>query len=110
MNRFLFTVPAPVEQLCKERHQKFTVLLQHHSMQLEYFDPQITDTQTPHRKDEIYVIASGHSDFYRDGQTVLCKQRDLLFVPAGIEHRFQNFSPDFGTCVIFYGLNGGGQP
>jgi len=30
-----------------------------------------------------------------------------LFVPAGIEHRFENFTSDFATWVIFYGKEGG---
>lgn len=32
---------------------------------------------------------------------------DVLFAPAGIEHRFENFSDDFVTWVIFYGPVGG---
>jgi len=32
---------------------------------------------------------------------------DVIFAPAGIEHRFENFSDDFVTWVIFYGPVGG---
>jgi hypothetical protein len=32
---------------------------------------------------------------------------DALFVPAGIDHRFEDFSDDFGTWVMFYGPAGG---
>ena len=32
---------------------------------------------------------------------------DLLFVPAGVVHRFEDFSDDFSTWVIFYGPEGG---
>ena len=35
------------------------------------------------------------------------KENDVLFVPAGIEHRFENFTDDFATWVIFYGEKGG---
>ena len=31
----------------------------------------------------------------------------LLFVKAGHEHRFENFTDDFATWVIFYGPDGG---
>jgi len=31
----------------------------------------------------------------------------VLFVPAGVEHRFTRFTPDFVTWVIFYGPKGG---
>jgi quercetin dioxygenase-like cupin family protein len=35
------------------------------------------------------------------------KEKDVLFVPAGVEHRFDNFTDDFMTWVIFYGQKGG---
>ena len=35
------------------------------------------------------------------------RQGDFLFVPAGIEHRFESFTNDFATWVIFYGPVGG---
>ena len=33
-----------------------------------------------------------------------------MFVPAGVEHRFENFTEDFKTWVIFYGGDGGESP
>jgi hypothetical protein len=32
---------------------------------------------------------------------------ELLFVPAGVVHRFEDFSDDFATWVMFYGPEGG---
>ena len=32
---------------------------------------------------------------------------DVLFVAAGAVHRFEEFSHDFATWVIFYGPEGG---
>jgi mannose-6-phosphate isomerase-like protein (cupin superfamily) len=49
------------------------------------------------------VIVSGYSEFYRNGEIINCGTGDVIFVPAGIEHRFINFSKDFATWVIFYG-------
>jgi mannose-6-phosphate isomerase-like protein (cupin superfamily) len=34
---------------------------------------------------------------------------DLLFVPAGVEHRFEDFTDDLAVWVIFYGPDGGEQ-
>ena len=31
----------------------------------------------------------------------------LLFVPAGVEHRFTTFSADFKAWVVFFGPQGG---
>ncbi len=107
MEKFALSVAEAMEALKKETDKKFTVLLQHGSMQIEYFAPHKIDTQTPHVQDEIYIIVTGNSNFYRAGEVITCKTGDVLFVPAGIEHRFINFSDDFATWVIFYGPQGG---
>tara|TARA_R110002073_G_scaffold49320_2_gene131727 strand:- start:169 stop:279 length:111 start_codon:yes stop_codon:yes gene_type:complete len=31
----------------------------------------------------------------------------MIFVEAGAEHRFENFSEDFSTWVVFWGAEGG---
>ena len=86
---------------------RFAVMMKHGSMSIEYFTPKKYDIQTPHTQDEIYVINKGEATFYRDGERVPCTKGDVLFVPAGIDHRFENFSDDFETWVIFYGPEGG---
>jgi len=35
---------------------------------------------------------------------------DALFVAAHETHRFEDFTPDFGTWVMFYGPVGGEKP
>ena len=100
------TLAEASSQLQKEE-APFTILLQHGSLQVEYFAPREVDTQNPHEQDELYFITSGHSDFYRNGEMLKCAKGDMLFVPAGMEHRFVNFSNDFATWVIFYGKKGG---
>jgi mannose-6-phosphate isomerase-like protein (cupin superfamily) len=32
---------------------------------------------------------------------------DVLFVPAGVIHRFEEFTDDFAVWVLFYGPEGG---
>jgi mannose-6-phosphate isomerase-like protein (cupin superfamily) len=85
----------------------FLELFTHGTLSLEVYRPQQRDRQTPHDRDEIYVITSGSGEFYCDGETTSFKAGDFLFVPAGIEHRFVNFSDDFVTWVMFYGPKGG---
>ena len=87
-----------------EDHEfSFVVVMKHGTMSMEFFAPVKTDAQTPHKQDEIYVIIKGDGFFFRDGERTACKKGDVLFVPAGMEHRFENFSDDFATWVIFYG-------
>lgn len=94
-------------QLQNEIKYKFTTLMKHGSMSVEYYAPEKIDLQTPHRQDELYVIASGSGNFIRNGEKISFGQGDVLFVPAGIEHRFEDFTDDFATWVIFYGKDGG---
>lgn len=85
----------------------FVELFAHGSLSVEMYQPIGIDTQTPHSRDEVYVVVSGAGDFVSDGQRRPFGPGELLFVPAGIEHRFENFSDDFATWVIFYGPEGG---
>lgn len=104
---FHLTIEEATQQLAKESEKRFTVLMQHGSMSIEYYAPKGKDLQTPHRQDEVYVIASGEGSFIRNGEKLSVETGDVLFVPAGMEHRFENFSEDFATWVIFYGKVGG---
>lgn len=105
--KFKFSPDEALRKLLQENEFPFTVLLRHGTLTLEYFAPQELDTQSPHKQDEIYVIIKGHSRFYLNGERVSCKPGDVLFVPAGMEHFFENFSDDFATWVIFFGPEGG---
>lgn len=96
-----------VEQLKQEAEKPFIVLMQHGTMSVEYFAPKKSDTQSPHQQDELYVIARGHGFLNRNGERLDCKAGDILFVPAGMEHRFENLTDDFSSWVIFYGTKGG---
>ncbi len=82
-------------------------LLAHGTMKVEYYAPVGRDTQTPHTQDELYIIVRGGGWFVNGGRRHPFVAGDVLFVPAGIEHRFEEFSDDFGTWVIFYGPVGG---
>lgn len=101
-----FTTEQAAEALRKTT-EKFAVLLKNGSMSVEYYTPHQADHQTPHRQDEIYVIASGQGNFWCAGEKTSFRRGDLLFVPAGMEHRFEEFTEDFATWVIFYGPEGG---
>ena len=104
---YKLTANEALEKLHQQNKLPFVIMMEHGTMSIEYFSPKEKDTQTPHKQDEIYVIIEGQSNFYRNGEQTLCKKNDILFVPAGMEHHFENFSDDFATWVIFYGPEGG---
>ena len=86
---------------------RFHYGLRHGSMKVGLYTPRGTDPQSPHQQDELYIVISGVGDFLKSGGHVPFKAGDVLFVEAGAEHRFENFSADFATWVVFWGPNGG---
>ena len=88
-------------------HPRFVETFAHGSLRVELYAPRGTDPQTPHARDEVYVVVSGHGKFSCDGEIRDFAAGELLFVPAGMDHRFLDFSDDFATWVIFYGPDGG---
>jgi mannose-6-phosphate isomerase-like protein (cupin superfamily) len=93
----------------KEKHQPFFKLFEFGNLEVEMYKPAKVDLQKPHDKDEFYIIVSGTGDFYNDGETQSFRPGDFLFVAAGKEHRFLNFTDDFATWVFFFGPQGGFQ-
>lgn len=93
--------------LLKDSKRLFTEVFSHGTLVVEFYKPDTIDNQKPHERDEIYVIASGTGIFYNGSKKVNFNPGDFLFVPAGVEHRFESFSSDFSTWVFFYGPVGG---
>jgi len=87
--------------------QEFLTLFKYGTLSVEIYQPDKVDKQQPHEQDEIYVVISGSGTFYNDGKRVPFAPSDLLFVKAGKEHWFEDFTKDFSTWVIFYGPKGG---
>ena len=85
----------------------YAVLQEHGTMELGYYRPVGTDNQAPHEQDEIYIVHTGTGVFQLGDESIDFAPGDALFVPAGISHRFIEFSEDFGTWVIFWGPPGG---
>ncbi len=122
MPRLLVT-PHEAREAPVEPSHLSAILLKHGSMQLRWYTPNHFDPQTPHDRDELYVVVTGSALFMRakettpfgeeEGMGLLGSERvpvgpgDVLFVPAGTQHRFEAMSLDFGTWMIFYGPEGG---
>jgi mannose-6-phosphate isomerase-like protein (cupin superfamily) len=94
-------------QQLKKSGSLFTELYKHGTLSVEIYQPDKTDLQKPHDRDEVYVVINGSGTFFCDGERTSFVAGDFLFVPAFTEHRFEDFTPDFSTWVIFYGPKGG---
>jgi len=66
--------------------------------------------QTPHSQDEVYVVIRGRGVLLHDGKRDPFESGDLLFVAAGIEHRFEDYTDDLAVWVVFHGSHGGEVP
>jgi len=82
-------------------------LFEHGSLVVKLYAPRGSDSQTPHSRDEIYVVARGTGEFVCGGARQTFAPHDVLFAAAQVEHRFENFSKDFAVWVFFYGPEGG---
>jgi mannose-6-phosphate isomerase-like protein (cupin superfamily) len=87
--------------------ERFTRAFAHGSMSVELYAPVGTDPQTPHAQDEIYIVHAGTATLTLQGERVACAPGTAVFVPAGAEHRFTEFSEGFATWVVFWGPAGG---
>lgn len=81
---------------------RFVELLEAGAVSVEYYAPIGEDIQTPHDRDELYVVTAGSGTFVWAGQRREVKPGDLLFVPAHESHKFELFTPDFQTWVFFF--------
>jgi mannose-6-phosphate isomerase-like protein (cupin superfamily) len=71
--------------------------------ELRHYAPKGRDSQVPHDRDEVYVVISGTGFFMREAERVAFAPGDVLYAAAHEAHRFEDFSADFATWVMFYG-------
>lgn len=92
------------------RGERFVELLHHGTLNVELYAPRDRDPQVPHDRDEVYVVIEGRGEFLCGSARRRFGPGDLLLVPAGVVHRFENFSNDLVVWVLFYGPVGGEAP
>ena len=101
------TLAAALEAVRESDDGVYGVLLERGSLQIGYYRPVGVDPQQPHDKDEVYIIQSGTGCFVLGSHRQPFSPGEALFVPAGVVHRFEDFSEDLAAWVIFYGPAGG---
>jgi len=91
----------------QEANQLFLELFRHGPVSVELYAPRGVDTQQAHLEDELYVVVSGRGHFVNGPGRRPFEPGDVMFVPAGVVHRFEDFSDDFLVWVVFCGPRGG---
>jgi len=99
--------PADALVALAEVDSAFLELFAHGTLSVEVYRPVGRDHQTPHSRDELYVVIAGHGMFLCGDLRRPFGPGDLMVVPARVPHRFEDFSEDFSTWVVFYGPEGG---
>jgi mannose-6-phosphate isomerase-like protein (cupin superfamily) len=87
--------------------EHFVNVLQRGTVRLLLSLPLNPNRQAPHAQDEIYVVAQGSGILFHDGKRDHFETGDVMFVAAGVEHHFEDFTEDLAIWVIFYGPPGG---
>ena len=60
-----------------------------------------TDNQTPHKEDEIYYVVRGKAKMRLGREEREVREADVIFVEAGLEHRFFDIAEELVLLVIF---------
>lgn len=90
--------------------ERSTLVLKQGTCDVKLAMPVPPNEQAPHTQDEIYVVVAGRGVLLHDGRREPFETGDLLFVAAGVAHRFEEFSSDFAVWRVFYGAQGGELP
>jgi mannose-6-phosphate isomerase-like protein (cupin superfamily) len=101
INEFLTRLPLPANEKWKDGVWDVEPF-EKNGVKLVFFAPRGIDYQTAHAEDEFYFIAQGSGDIVIGDGVVNFSAGDVFFVPAGVEHRFENFSDDFATWAVFF--------
>ncbi len=101
------SVTEAIEKLPGPKGERYATVLEHGTLDIEIYAPRGHDPQTPHTRDEVYVVVQGHGEFSNGPTMERFAPGDVLFVPAYVEHRFESFTDDLVVWVMFYGPEGG---
>ncbi len=72
--------------------ERSVALFEHGSLVVKLYAPRESDPQTPHSRDEVYVVAQGSGEFVCDSARQTFEPNDVFFAAAGVERRFENFT------------------
>lgn len=80
---------------------------QNGTMTLILYCPHGKDYQTSHEQDELYFVVKGSGILIKDMEQISFGPGDALFVPAKVDHHFENFTEDLTVWAVFWGPKGG---
>ena len=60
-----------------------------------------TDPQSPHKEDEMYYVVRGSARMRAGSEDQTVSAGSIIFVAAGVEHRFYDITEELGMLVFF---------
>ena len=90
--------------------ERAVLVLKRGALDVKLSIPTPPNQQQPHEQDELYLIIRGNGFLVHAGKSCPFEAGDLLFVAAGTEHHYEDFSDDLALWRIFYGPKGGEIP
>ena len=81
--------------------ERSVLVLKRGSLDVKLSLPLPPNEQTPHVQDEIYVVMRGRGVLVHDGKRDPFGSGDLLFVAAGVEHHYEDFTNDLARWRRF---------
>ena len=67
-----------------------------------------TDSQSPHREDEMYYVIRGRARMRAGSDDQPVKEGSVIFVAADVEHRFYDITEELVVLVFFAPAESGG--
>lgn len=61
----------------------------------------ITDLQSPHSEDEIYLVVGGRAKIELAGERHPVEPGSVISVPRNVEHKFVEITEDLAVAVVF---------
>ena len=88
--------------------ERYASVIEYGTLTVEIYAPRGTDPQMPHTRDEVYVVMAGSGWFVNGPDRHRFGAGDVLFVPANVPHRFEEFSDDLAVWAVFCSPQKGG--
>lgn len=85
--------------------ERWATMMRQGAFEVEFYAPRGTDPQQPHTRDEVYFVLQGKGIFWNGHSREPFVPGDVIFVPAGVPHRFEDFSDDLQLWAVFFGTS-----
>jgi mannose-6-phosphate isomerase-like protein (cupin superfamily) len=103
MNSARFRPDLFLDQIPGPQGERSALVAELDTVTVKLYAPRGADLQTPHSRDEAYVVISGSGTFVHGDRRDPFQPNDFLFAPARLPHRFEEFSDDLLLWVMYFG-------